>query len=649
MPPEEKWWIVLADFGISKRADESNAPTTKIGGTDGYKAPELLGFPGFQKPKHVSDFKAADLWALGEIVFRMLTTEATFESEWKLFEHCQRKQQFPSDRLPTSVGDDCKEFVTGVMEADPHNRMTTAQCLKHRWIEPLSVEETLTVLSLESTSHTDPRGSDNPQNEPPSATWSSLSDLESGSHRKTDMLSRRQQPSGQRERLKLQDHPSVEGTDGAGHTPAADPINLVSATRPCVLTVALNSTSSPGLDNDELEDLLSDEGLSHEVSVGLIRNVRIPSPSSQPPPSDKQVLFPAHLINLVTSEMWNNGFVRESEKFLANVMQSIQRTVMGTDYEKAVNVGAFWLCNAHQLLSFVILAEEYYHQKKIENFEYSRLLEIVKYDMESLEFNIYHIWMIALKKKMHKMIIPAIIETQSSPGGNGFFSNLLASSPATSTDNLLSLFNDIYKAMKAYGLEHSIITQTFTELLKLINATAFNDLIMRRNFPSWKRGFQINHNVTKIEEWCKNHDMPDCTRHLEHLIQATKLLRLKKSTQDDIEVIHDICWLLSPVQVERLLSQYAYEDHEVPINSKVMKHLSSLVTKSDVPLFIAIQRDDCGPYEVAEPRVITALETHAPSCKHIRWHQRQGLTISSGLETPKLKRIVEILSAVSVD
>ncbi|RYP80294.1 hypothetical protein DL770_006293 [Monosporascus sp. CRB-9-2] len=34
-PPGEKWWIVLADFGISKRGDEGNGPTTMIKGTDG--------------------------------------------------------------------------------------------------------------------------------------------------------------------------------------------------------------------------------------------------------------------------------------------------------------------------------------------------------------------------------------------------------------------------------------------------------------------------------------------------------------------------------------------------------------------------------------------------------------------------------------
>lgn len=75
--------------------------------------------------------------------------------------------------------------------------------------------------------------------------------------------------------------------------------------------------------------ILEDEsGLNDEVSFGLIRDLKIPQPDSQNPAEEKEVLFPAYLINLVTSEMWHNGFVKESERFLATVMQNIQQEVM---------------------------------------------------------------------------------------------------------------------------------------------------------------------------------------------------------------------------------------------------------------------------------------------------------------------------------
>ncbi|OQO03613.1 hypothetical protein B0A48_10278 [Cryoendolithus antarcticus] len=417
------------------------------------------------------------------------------------------------------------------------------------------------------------------------------------------------------------------------------------------------STFNPSLENVEmeLENLLADEdGLNDEVTMGLIRNLKIPTPGANPPPTDKEVLFPAYLINLVTSEMWNNGFVKESERFLANVMQSIQQEVMAHDSpaaaqlngavdasDSAINPGAFWLSNVHEMLSFVFLAEDWYEAQKSDNFEYDRLLEIVKHDLESLEFNIYHTWMKVLKKRLQKMIVPAIIESQSLPGfvtneNNRFLGKLLQSSsaPAFSMDNLLSLLNNVYRAMRAFHLEASIISQTLTELLRLVGVTAFNDLLMRRNFLSWKRGLQINYNITRIEEWCKSHDMPEGTLQLEHLMQATKLLQLKKATLNDIEIIQDICWMLSPNQIQKLLNQYLVADYEQPINGEIMKAVASRVTdpKSDVLLLQAVDMEDSGPYEIAEPRVITALETYTPS-----W-----------LQTPRLKRLAEIVSAQAV-
>lgn len=525
-------------------------------------------------------------------------------------------------------------------------------------------------------------------------------DLEQSKRRsnvtESEKLSLRQQLAELQEQLEVMKRSGpIVTNDMNGHTPMGGILNFVASAgkkppkrrsagpdsrdierisqtyspRPVSMAIGAHRSNLSGstfaqLDNveDELENILADDDtLNDEVTLGLIKNLKIPSPSTNPPPTDKEVLFPAYLINLVTSEMWNNGYVKESERFLANVMQSIQQEVMQHDSDDAINPGAFWLSNVHEMLSFVFLAEDWYEQQKTDNYEYDRLLEIVKHDLESLEFNIYHTWMKVLKKKLQKMIIPAIIESQSLPGfvtneSNRFLGKLLQGSntPAYSMDNLLSLLNSVYKAMKAYYLEDFLITQCVQELLRLVGVTAFNDLLMRRNFLSWKRGLQINYNITRIEEWCKSHDMPEGTLQLEHLMQATKLLQLKKATLNDIEIIQDICWMLSPNQIQKLLNQYLVADYEQPINGEIMKAVASRVTeKSDVLLLQAVDMEDSGPYEIAEPRVITALETYTPSCKlnsccrshfAIRWLTKS----KTGLQTPRLKRLAEIVSQQAI-
>lgn len=80
---------------------------------------------------------------------------------------------------------------------------------------------------------------------------------------------------------------------------------------------------------EEIIRLLEEEKpLDEDVLGSLITSLRIPPPSSTTPPVPKEVLFPAHLISLITNEMWKYGMLKESERFLANVMQTIQQHVM---------------------------------------------------------------------------------------------------------------------------------------------------------------------------------------------------------------------------------------------------------------------------------------------------------------------------------
>ena len=93
------------------------------------------------------------------------------------------------------------------------------------------------------------------------------------------------------------------------------------------------------------------------------------------------------------------------------------------------------------------------------------------------------------------------------------------------------------------------------------------------------------------------------------------------------------CDRLSPNQIQKLLNQYLVADYEQPINGDIMKAVASRVTdQGDVLLLTAVDMEDSGPYEIADPRVITALETYTPS-----W-----------LQTPRLKRLAEIVSAQAV-
>ena len=51
--------------------------------------------------------------------------------------------------------------------------------------------------------------------------------------------------------------------------------------------------------------------------------------------------------------------------------------------------------------------------------------------------------------------------------------------------------------------------QILTELLRVIGVSSFNHILMRKNFCTWKRGVQIQYNVSRLEEWCTSHGIAE--------------------------------------------------------------------------------------------------------------------------------------------
>jgi myosin-5 len=117
---------------------------------------------------------------------------------------------------------------------------------------------------------------------------------------------------------------------------------------------------------------------------------------------------------------------------------------------------------------------------------------------------------------------------------------------------------------------------------------------------------QIQYNITRIEEWCKSHDIPEGALQLEHLMQTTKLLQFKKATLEDIENIYDVCWILSPTQIQKLISQYHVANYENPIRPEILQAVASRVVsgdENDVLLLDSVTVEEATmPFEIPQPR-----------------------------------------------
>lgn len=211
-------------------------------------------------------------------------------------------------------------------------------------------------------------------------------------------------------------------------------------------------------------------------------------------------------------------------------------------------MSAFWLSNCHELccvLKYVQESEGKFRQRagpaaKSDNYsgsvtsrgiispstnptEKERALMKVRTDVEDLVVRLYYGWIVELKKRVQNMIIPSIIENQSLPGYvcrqtgglwnrlQGLQGQLAGSAPAPTytIDQLLNFMSKLNKTMKCYYLDDGIGRQIITEIVKMAGVHSFNHLVMRRNFCTWKRGVQIQYNITRLEEWCKTHQIQE--------------------------------------------------------------------------------------------------------------------------------------------
>ncbi|EXM12387.1 hypothetical protein FOTG_19112 [Fusarium oxysporum f. sp. vasinfectum 25433] len=122
-------------------------------GTAEYMAPELLKIlPGVNYP--------ADLWAVGAMVFRLLTKDPFLSDRMALINYCTEPDKlFPRKPLEMcKVSQDGQIFIQALMRPEPEERPDSRAALNHAWIRPCmpisqaSSDESLATPSGRSSS-----------------------------------------------------------------------------------------------------------------------------------------------------------------------------------------------------------------------------------------------------------------------------------------------------------------------------------------------------------------------------------------------------------------------------------------------------------------------------------------------------------------
>lgn len=320
--------------------------------------------------------------------------------------------------------------------------------------------------------------------------------------------------------------------------------------------------------SDEVKNMISDTALDHEIVDVLIVHLAIPPtlPADIRPRHD--VMFPASLIGMTVVQCWRYGFTDRVKSILSSAIKAIHETMK---YDE-MTFSAFWVSNLQELIRILKTAEDdresdMSKRRNSVGSETGSAVSKYRSDLEFLAIEVYYNWLKELKKHITRMAVPSVVEHQGLPGflddasnNIGFFNKLMGGSSSLTLpipiEKLLGFLTKLNETMTSFYMDDSIRRQVLTALVKLLGTHSFNQLLMRKNFCTWRRGMQIQYNVTRIEEWCIQSEIGEAALHLEPLMQAAKLLQLNKTSVEDVEIMFDVCFLLSPGQIRKVLSMF---------------------------------------------------------------------------------------------
>lgn len=140
-----EWLVKIADFGISKRAQEGGTSlrTMQIG-TFGYMAPEVLTFTQTNASSAYSVM--IDIWAIGVIAVELLLKRHPFTSILDLAGYVHGTKDLELGvRGDSPLTDACQNFLRSMLAPSPANRYSAKLAVTSPWMtvndQPLAAEE----------------------------------------------------------------------------------------------------------------------------------------------------------------------------------------------------------------------------------------------------------------------------------------------------------------------------------------------------------------------------------------------------------------------------------------------------------------------------------------------------------------------------
>lgn len=145
------WDVRIGDFGIAKRVNADETALRTITGTRQYMAPELDPWLVDDEEAH-SYTQAVDIWALGILLFQMLTLQAAFKDPSSLRKYFKGKTTFPKEPLlQERITAPCIEFLMAALQPKPADRPTSKDTFRYEWMKASSGDSSVSAIQQSSS------------------------------------------------------------------------------------------------------------------------------------------------------------------------------------------------------------------------------------------------------------------------------------------------------------------------------------------------------------------------------------------------------------------------------------------------------------------------------------------------------------------
>lgn len=139
------WDVKIGDFGIAKRVQQNETALRTMTGTHAYMAPEMFPYLVDDQEEHTYT-QAVDMWALGVMLYQMLTLEFVFGDQVPLHKYCKNRVGFPEAALHSErITPVCISFIKSLLRPLPSDRPASETAISHTWLQETSIGSSQSV------------------------------------------------------------------------------------------------------------------------------------------------------------------------------------------------------------------------------------------------------------------------------------------------------------------------------------------------------------------------------------------------------------------------------------------------------------------------------------------------------------------------